>query len=113
LIYTDPAWINSFRKALVEQLGIPREVAESIGYSEQGLQGDTYVNLDCGAAFYDFINTDQVNLLGPPPAAPVPKLMPTLNCTVRELEEWLEERRGHHVSDVMSELMDKVRRMVK
>lgn len=88
LIYTDPEWINSFRDALVEQLDVPRDVVESIGYSEQGLQGDTYVNLDCGAAFYDFLNSDKADSLGPPPT---PKMLIVPTKPIKELKVVLIE----------------------
>jgi hypothetical protein len=41
LVYTDPRWIKEFRAAL-RSVGFKGKVS----YSEQGMQGDNYVNLD-------------------------------------------------------------------
>ena len=45
LIYTDKLWFASFRKSLIE-LGFSRKALRSVGYSEQGMQGDDYVSMD-------------------------------------------------------------------
>ena len=50
LIYTDPLWIRDFRGAL-EHLGFSAEAAGDVDYSEQGMQGDSFVSLDVGGAF--------------------------------------------------------------
>ena len=50
LIYTDKQWISEFR-ALMKSLGFSPKAIADIGYSEQGMQGDTYVSMDVGADF--------------------------------------------------------------
>ena len=45
LIYTDKLWIKEFRNNLVK-LGVPRGIANTIDYTEQGMQGDNYVSLE-------------------------------------------------------------------
>lgn len=50
LIYTDPRWIDEFR-GLVRSLGFTRNACDDITYSEQGMQGDSYVSMDVGADF--------------------------------------------------------------
>ena len=55
LIYTDELWIESFREALVASLDVPADAVQAISYSEQGMQGRDYINLDCGATFFDYI----------------------------------------------------------
>lgn len=50
LIYTDSLWIKEFRAGL-RLLGLSREGAASVTYSEQGMQGRDYVSLDIGDAF--------------------------------------------------------------
>ena len=50
LIYTDKGWLRSFKHALTE-LGFSDDAANSIGYSEQGMQTDSYVSMDVGASF--------------------------------------------------------------
>ena len=50
LIYTDKLWIETFRRGLKEN-GFSDEAVKSVGYSEEGKQGDDFVNLDCGKAF--------------------------------------------------------------
>ena len=50
LIYTDPGWLKDFRNKLVEN-GFSKKAADSISYSEQGMQGDNYVSLDAGTEF--------------------------------------------------------------
>lgn len=47
LIYTDPLFLHELKHMLVGQLGLSSDV----GYSEQGMQGDNYVNLDAGVDF--------------------------------------------------------------
>lgn len=47
LIYTDPLFLHELKHLLVGQLGL----SSDIGYSEQGMQGDDYVNLDVGTEF--------------------------------------------------------------
>lgn len=46
LIYTDKLWLKELKNQLA-QLGITGE----IHYSEQGMQGEDYVSLDCDAQF--------------------------------------------------------------
>lgn len=51
LIYTDPLWIEEFRNLLVNELGHSKRAALDVDYSEQGMQSDDYVSLDCGSIF--------------------------------------------------------------
>ena len=48
LIYTDPGFLKNLRKFLVG-IGIPRDIAGDVDYSEQGMQGDDYVSCDANA----------------------------------------------------------------
>lgn len=50
LIYTDRLWLKMFREGLV-QLGFAKSAVKDVDYSEQGMQGDNYVSLDCGNKF--------------------------------------------------------------
>jgi hypothetical protein len=50
LIYTDSMWINEFR-ALMRSLGFTRNAVNDISYSEQGMQGDSFVSMDVGTDF--------------------------------------------------------------
>jgi hypothetical protein len=45
LIYTDKLWFTTFRKSLID-LGFSGKALRSVGYSEQGMQGDDYVSMD-------------------------------------------------------------------
>jgi len=47
LIYTDPMFLKGLRKRL-QALGLP---PRDVDYSEQGMQGDTFVSLDAGNKF--------------------------------------------------------------
>ena len=47
LIYTDPQW----HRQLLEYLAQEHYDTSDVYYSEQGMQGDNYVSLDCGSAF--------------------------------------------------------------
>ena len=47
LIYTDRTWIREFRSQL-ELWSFP---SSDVDYSEQGMQGDDYVSMDCGIEF--------------------------------------------------------------
>jgi len=51
LIHTDPSWETDFRAEL-RKLGCSQTAVESVGYSEQGMQGEDYVSLDVGPAFF-------------------------------------------------------------
>ena len=46
LIYTDKQFIKEVKKLLAEQ-----HLGTDVSYSEQGMQGDTFVSLDCGSEF--------------------------------------------------------------
>jgi len=46
IVYTDPLWIKQFKKKLCELGG-----NNDVGYSEAGMQGDDYVDLDVGKKF--------------------------------------------------------------
>jgi hypothetical protein len=49
LIYTDSLFIKELRDFLTSQ----GYAGDDVGYSEQGMQGDNFVNLDAGKAFAD------------------------------------------------------------
>jgi hypothetical protein len=51
LIYTDKGWMDSFRKCLTH-IGFTEAEADDVYYSEQGMQGATYVSMDFGGLFY-------------------------------------------------------------
>ena len=48
LIYTDSAFLECVHTELIKA-GISIEAAEAVDYSEQGMQGDTYVSMDAYA----------------------------------------------------------------
>lgn len=50
LIYTDPVWVKSFRECM-KTLGFSDAALDDISYSEQGMQGDSYVSMDVGPDF--------------------------------------------------------------
>jgi len=50
LIYTDPAWMQSFRNCMAT-LGFSDAALQDISYSEAGMQGTNYVSMDVGGAF--------------------------------------------------------------
>lgn len=50
LIYTDKQFKAELREYLVS-LGFTQAEANDVDYSEQGMQGDTYVSCDVGAVF--------------------------------------------------------------
>jgi len=50
LIYTDDLWLKQFREKLIT-IGYTEKAVKDIDYSEQGMQGDDYVSLDCGIKF--------------------------------------------------------------
>ncbi len=50
LIYTDRGWLKEFREKLVEN-GFSKKAANSVTFSEQGMQGDDYVSMDAGSEF--------------------------------------------------------------
>jgi hypothetical protein len=52
LIYTDKKFMSELRTYL-QTVGFTAEEANDVDYSEQGMQGDTYVSCDVGL---DFIN---------------------------------------------------------
>ena len=52
LIYTDKLFMQELR-AYLQTVGFTAEEANDVDYSEQGMQGDTYVSCDVGL---DFIN---------------------------------------------------------
>jgi hypothetical protein len=52
LIYTDKQFISELRTYL-QTIGFTAAEAQDVSYSEQGMQGDTYVSCDVGV---DFIN---------------------------------------------------------
>jgi len=50
LIYTDPAWMQSFRNCMAT-LGFSEAALQDIDYSEAGMQGTNYVSMDVGSNF--------------------------------------------------------------
>lgn len=50
LIYTDSLFLRELRKELITA-GFTKAAAADVDYSEQGMQGDTYVSLDVGKKF--------------------------------------------------------------
>jgi hypothetical protein len=50
LIYTDKLFRTELR-AYLQTLGFTKAEANDVNYSEQGMQGDTYVSCDVGAKF--------------------------------------------------------------
>jgi hypothetical protein len=51
LIYSDEGWIKDFREQL-KIIGFSEAAVNDVGYSEQGMQTDTYVCMDFGKDFY-------------------------------------------------------------
>jgi hypothetical protein len=51
LIYTDRQWMKEF-KAGLRELGLSIKAVQNVSYSEQGMQGNDYVSMDVGPAFY-------------------------------------------------------------
>ena len=51
LIYTDKQWMKEF-KAGMRAAGFSIKAVQNISYSEQGMQGDDYVSMDVGPAFW-------------------------------------------------------------
>jgi hypothetical protein len=51
LIYTDKLWLKELKKSLRE-FGFSIKAVQNVHYSEQGLQGDDYVSMDIGPAFW-------------------------------------------------------------
>jgi len=52
LIYTDHGWLRTFRWGL-RKYGFSWDAIRNIDYSEQGMQGETYVSKDVGKPFLD------------------------------------------------------------
>jgi hypothetical protein len=59
LIYTDSAFLDCVHTALIKA-GISIEAAEDVSYSEQGMQGDTYVSMDA-YALGDYVRARMAN----------------------------------------------------
>jgi len=51
LIYTDRLWMKEF-KAGLRAAGFSIKAVANVSYSEQGMQGDSFVSMDVGPAFY-------------------------------------------------------------
>lgn len=51
LIYTDKLWLREFKLGMRKH-GFSIKAVQNISYSEQGMQGDNYVSMDVGPAFY-------------------------------------------------------------
>jgi hypothetical protein len=50
LIYTDKLWMKTFREEL-HMAGFSHKAAMDVIYSEQGMQGEDFVNMDVGKTF--------------------------------------------------------------
>jgi hypothetical protein len=59
LIYTDSEFLHCVHTALIKA-GISIEAAEDVCYSEQGMQGDTYVSMDA-YALGDYVRARMAN----------------------------------------------------
>lgn len=51
LIYTDKLWIKEFKQQL-RKCGFSQKATNNVDYSEQGRQGEYYVDLDFGSTFF-------------------------------------------------------------
>lgn len=51
LIYTDEGWLEEFKKLLAARYEYTEDALKTVTYSEQGMQGSDYVNLDVGPRF--------------------------------------------------------------
>lgn len=51
LVYTDKLWLREFKKGL-RSLGFSIKAVQNLNYSEQGMQGEDFVSMDFGPAFY-------------------------------------------------------------
>lgn len=51
LIYTDPLFLCEFRKYLRDNRGFSHAAAYDVNYTEQGMQGRSYVSLEGGKKF--------------------------------------------------------------
>jgi len=51
LIYTDRQWMQEFKIGLKE-LGLSIRAVQNVNYSEQGMQGQDFVSMDVGPAFW-------------------------------------------------------------
>lgn len=51
LIYTDKTWFEELKSAFVSEFSLSKKAADDIDYSEQGMQGNDCVSLDCGPYF--------------------------------------------------------------
>jgi len=61
LIYTDEFFMEGLRNRLVMELGFSREAADDVDYSEQGMQGDTYVSCDVDGRFiYEWLEKEHI-----------------------------------------------------
>ncbi len=66
LIYLDPGWLRDLQNLLIG-LGFSEEAAQSVEYSEQGMQGDDFVSLDIKEQF--ILECDPIRLF-------------TINCPI-------------------------------
>jgi hypothetical protein len=53
LIYTDQLFEQEFKQLLASRFGFTEVELKALYYSEQGMQGNTYVSWDCETAFID------------------------------------------------------------
>ena len=51
LIYSDMAWKHSFLTCMEKEFGFSPDAILDVSYSEQGMQGETYVSMDVGEQF--------------------------------------------------------------
>ena len=69
LIYSDQSWMKSFKRCMTT-LGFSKAALDTIHYSEQGMQGETYVSMDVTDPFitectplYQFaVNKQAINI---------------------------------------------------
>ena len=61
LIYTDSRWIREFR-IFLKQSGFSNKAVNDVNYSEQGMQGNSYVSMDIGKHFLSECS-DLINFL--------------------------------------------------
>lgn len=51
LIYSDMGWKHSFLTCMEKTFGFSPDAILDVSYSEQGMQGETYVSMDVGQQF--------------------------------------------------------------
>lgn len=69
LIYSDQSWMKSFKRCMAT-LGFSEAALDTIHYSEQGMQGETYVSMDvvdpfvteCTPLYQFAVNKQAINI---------------------------------------------------